>query len=126
MKRYFLSMFALVAISASACGSATVSETITEMCDSVDYSSAQNCDGTVDEAGIKTLCKAFATVYKDTDECREKATAYAECAKEQKYECLSGGNLPQVVAPDPCETESEDFTIPSGACVDPTKTSTSS
>jgi len=127
MKRILLSLVAISALALSACGSPPASETITELCDSVDYSNAANCDGTVDEEGIKTLCKAFATAYKDTDECNDKAVTYSQCVQEkQEYECLSGGNLPQVVSPNPCKTESADFAFPSGSCVDQTKTSSSS
>ena len=124
--RAFLAVAVVGAISACGSSEETIADKWSTYCDSSADVEASNCPDNMDTSGLTMFCKMVGTSFYDTPECNTQLDALMTCSDTREWECWEGGEVPQVVQPDPCEVESEPFTIPDGSCVDPSKVSVSS
>ncbi|MEE2960146.1 MAG: hypothetical protein VYA34_05330 [Myxococcota bacterium] len=127
MNNWKVISFCVVATSLllSACGGDGISDKWDAICDK--EITATNCPENMDNSVLVMFCKAVGSSLLDTDECNTKIDTYTACYDQRKWACLEGGEVPTIDGEDPCAKDVVDaFAIPSGACIDQTKVSTSS
>ena len=114
---------AAVSVALVGCGSSeeTIVNQWATYCDATMNVDAENCPADMDNSGMGLFCTMVASSFYDTPECRDKLDALIACNSQRQWACWEGGEVPMVVEPDPCESESAAFVISNespGECVD--------